>query len=74
MTGNSAGHMCNRCSGHRDAATLCLRSPDQELLAGVSVFLGLSGLTVSMLTAEHVDMSWVPVSHYLSWEWAGVAG
>ncbi|MBP8925481.1 MAG: 4Fe-4S binding protein, partial [Pseudomonadales bacterium] len=29
-------------------------------LAGVSVFLGLSGLTVSMLVAEHLDMSWVP--------------
>lgn len=28
-------------------------------LAGVSVFLGLSALTVSMLTAEHLDLAWV---------------
>ncbi|MBP8925712.1 MAG: 4Fe-4S binding protein, partial [Pseudomonadales bacterium] len=32
MTGNSACHMCGRCSGHRDAVTLSLRSPNQELL------------------------------------------
>ena len=32
MTGNSACHMCGRCSGHRDAVTLGLRSPNQELL------------------------------------------
>jgi hypothetical protein len=29
-------------------------------LAGISVFMGLSGLTVSMLTGEHINMSWVP--------------
>ncbi|MBI1425358.1 MAG: 4Fe-4S binding protein [Gammaproteobacteria bacterium] len=29
-------------------------------MAGVSVFLGLSGLTVSMLKAEHLDLVWVP--------------
>ncbi len=33
MTGNSACHMCGRCSGHRDAVTLTTRSPNTEILA-----------------------------------------
>ncbi len=33
MTGNSACHMCGRCSGHRDAVTLATRSPNSEILA-----------------------------------------
>jgi polyferredoxin len=32
MTGNSACHMCGRCSGHRDAVTLRTRSPNTEIL------------------------------------------
>ena len=37
MTGNSACHMCGRCSGHRDAVTLSLRSPNQELLTQLAM-------------------------------------
>ncbi len=33
MTGNSACHMCGRCSGHRNAVSLATRSPEQEILA-----------------------------------------
>ena len=33
MRGNSACHMCGRCSGHRNAVTLAARSPEQEILS-----------------------------------------
>ena len=33
MTGNSACHMCGRCSGYRDAVTLQPRLPNTEILA-----------------------------------------
>ncbi|HID48593.1 MAG TPA: 4Fe-4S binding protein, partial [Chromatiales bacterium] len=33
MRGNSACHMCGRCSGHRDAVTLATRSPNVEILS-----------------------------------------
>ncbi len=34
MTGNGACHMCGRCSGHRDAVALAVRSPNEEILRG----------------------------------------
>lgn len=34
MTGASQCHACGRCSGHRDAVTLAVRSPNAEILAG----------------------------------------
>ena len=33
MRGNSACHMCGRCSGHRDAVTLSARAPNQEIVS-----------------------------------------
>lgn len=33
MTGNSTCHMCGRCSGHRDAVSLEIRSPNTEILS-----------------------------------------
>lgn len=33
MTGAAQCHACGRCSGHRDAVTLSLRSPAEEVLA-----------------------------------------
>jgi len=33
MTGNSACHMCGRCSGHRNAVVLAARSPNREILS-----------------------------------------
>jgi polyferredoxin len=33
MTGNSACHMCGRCSGHRNAVVLNSRSPNTEILS-----------------------------------------
>ena len=33
MRGNSACHMCGRCSGHRDAITLSARAPNQEIVS-----------------------------------------
>jgi hypothetical protein len=33
MSGAAQCHACGRCSGHRDAVTLALRSPAQEILA-----------------------------------------
>lgn len=33
MTGNSACHMCGRCSGHRDAIALTGRPPNTEIIA-----------------------------------------
>ena len=33
MTGNSACHMCGRCSDHRNAVALTGRSPNQEILS-----------------------------------------
>jgi len=33
MQGNSACHMCGRCSGHRDAVVLTTRSPNAEILS-----------------------------------------
>ena len=34
MTGAAQCHACGRCSGHRDAVTLAIRSPNAEILAG----------------------------------------
>ncbi len=33
MTGNSTCHMCGRCSGHRNAVSLEIRSPNTEILS-----------------------------------------
>ena len=33
MTGNSTCHMCGRCSGHRGAVALQVRSPNREILS-----------------------------------------
>ena len=33
MTGNSACHMCGRCSEHREAVALSVRSPNREILS-----------------------------------------
>ncbi len=69
MTGNSACHMCGRCSGHRHAVALTARSPNSEIIAiddKKANFWDVLLLTLGMLGVASGAFQWSASPWFIS--------